>query len=123
MLYLIIHIDGPIWETDTIPFYDTYSKGSGYLLPTSFIDMDDAKTKPNNYTTFSNIVYKNITEVPVGVIMLADPSKELLSGYSYESEGRGNGLSGKDTRICKYYFIYTMCRYRRFWTNENSKIW
>ena len=96
---------GPIPSSETIPFYDKTSVGSSYLLPCAYFPPPIPAKKqtpanifnqrPNNMTTYSNIVYKNILELPVGAIMLSYYHKPCLYGT-------GTDLS-VDNRIFTYY--------------------
>jgi hypothetical protein len=68
---------GPVPSTDVIPFYSISSLASSYLAPATINIPSTVLASPNNSTTFSNIVYKNITEIPVGIIMLANKDKDI----------------------------------------------
>ena len=75
--------NGPIPSSDSIPFYSKESAGSGYLAKSAITNPNTFLNTPNNYTTFSNFVYKNLTELPIGTFLLADSNKQNIKEYGF----------------------------------------
>ena len=75
--------NGPNQKTNSIPFYAQNSNSSGYLAPSSITAADKFLETPNNYTTFGNFVYKNLTELPVGVFLLSDDTRSVSDFRNY----------------------------------------